>query len=131
MNTLQQELEQIIHQGVCARTLGHSVVSCTRCGLGTAPCPGVPFRVQVKYTPRDYVGPQTPPVAFALQAVPERARAQEPLQAPPPPTRREQQLQARSMGYTGDFCDICQSTRMVRNGTCAKCDDCGATSGCS
>ena len=34
-------------------------------------------------------------------------------------------------GYTGDICPECQSTMMVRNGTCLKCLNCGATTGCS
>ncbi|MFW6347985.1 MAG: adenosylcobalamin-dependent ribonucleoside-diphosphate reductase, partial [Cyclonatronaceae bacterium] len=38
---------------------------------------------------------------------------------------------ARSMGYTGDACGDCGSMTMVRNGTCLKCETCGATSGCS
>ncbi len=38
---------------------------------------------------------------------------------------------ARSMGYTGDICGDCGSMTMVRNGTCLKCETCGATSGCS
>ncbi|WP_412049100.1 vitamin B12-dependent ribonucleotide reductase [Hoeflea sp. Naph1] len=40
---------------------------------------------------------------------------------------------ARSLaqGYTGNMCTECQNFTMVRNGTCEKCDTCGATSGCS
>ncbi|QKC97151.1 vitamin B12-dependent ribonucleotide reductase [Mesorhizobium sp. NZP2298] len=40
---------------------------------------------------------------------------------------------ARSLlqGYTGNSCSECQNFTMVRNGTCEKCDTCGATSGCS
>ena len=34
-------------------------------------------------------------------------------------------------GYSGDICPECQSTMMVRNGTCLKCLSCGATTGCS
>ena len=34
-------------------------------------------------------------------------------------------------GYTGNMCTECQNFTMVRNGTCEKCDTCGATSGCS
>jgi len=40
-------------------------------------------------------------------------------------------LQAMIQGYTGDMCMECQNFTMVRNGTCLKCDTCGATSGCS
>jgi ribonucleoside-diphosphate reductase alpha chain len=39
--------------------------------------------------------------------------------------------EARNLGYTGDICPDCQSLTMVRNGTCLKCETCGATTGCS
>ena len=42
--------------------------------------------------------------------------------------RRSQSLM---QGYTGNVCSECQNFTMVRNGTCEKCDTCGATSGCS
>ena len=38
---------------------------------------------------------------------------------------------ARSRGYTGEACTVCGSVAMVRSGTCATCQDCGATTGCS
>ncbi len=38
---------------------------------------------------------------------------------------------ARQQGYTGDICPECGSITMVRNGTCLKCNTCGATTGCS
>ncbi len=38
---------------------------------------------------------------------------------------------ARLKGYEGDMCQECGQFTMVRNGTCLKCDTCGATSGCS
>ena len=34
-------------------------------------------------------------------------------------------------GYSGDACTDCGQLTLVRNGTCLKCDSCGATSGCS
>ncbi|MCK9279470.1 MAG: vitamin B12-dependent ribonucleotide reductase [Melioribacteraceae bacterium] len=40
-------------------------------------------------------------------------------------------MKARERGYTGDICPECQSMTMVRNGTCLKCNTCGATTGCS
>ena len=39
--------------------------------------------------------------------------------------------QARMQGYEGDACTSCQSFTLVRNGSCLKCQTCGATSGCS
>ena len=38
---------------------------------------------------------------------------------------------AVAKGYCGDPCGECGQFTMVRNGTCLKCDSCGATSGCS
>ena len=43
----------------------------------------------------------------------------------------EAQVQARLKGYEGDACGECGNFTLVRNGTCMKCDTCGATSGCS
>ena len=42
-----------------------------------------------------------------------------------------QVAQARMKGYEGESCAECGNFTMVRNGTCLKCDTCGATSGCS
>ncbi|MCE9502051.1 MAG: hypothetical protein K8R21_16340, partial [Leptospira sp.] len=39
--------------------------------------------------------------------------------------------EARIKGYTGDSCIECGSFQMVRNGSCLKCNSCGATTGCS
>lgn len=38
---------------------------------------------------------------------------------------------AMAKGYCGDACGECGQFTLVRNGTCLKCDACGATSGCS
>ena len=40
-------------------------------------------------------------------------------------------LAAKERGFTGDICDDCGGSQMVRNGTCLKCNECGATTGCS
>jgi hypothetical protein len=42
--------------------------------------------------------------------------------SPPPPVRQA--------GYTGDVCDTCGGARMVRAGTCTRCEDCGTSGGC-
>lgn len=39
--------------------------------------------------------------------------------------------EARAKGYEGDSCPECGNFTLVRNGTCLKCDTCGATTGCS
>lgn len=48
-----------------------------------------------------------------------------------PPSRATQVHEARMKGYEGDSCGECGNFTLVRNGTCLKCDTCGATSGCS
>ncbi|MEM1346292.1 MAG: vitamin B12-dependent ribonucleotide reductase, partial [Pseudomonadota bacterium] len=44
---------------------------------------------------------------------------------------RDLVAEARLKGYEGDACGECGNFTLVRNGTCLKCDSCGATSGCS
>jgi ribonucleoside-diphosphate reductase alpha chain len=39
--------------------------------------------------------------------------------------------EAKMKGYQGDPCGDCGNFTLIRNGTCMKCDTCGATSGCS
>jgi ribonucleoside-diphosphate reductase alpha chain len=39
--------------------------------------------------------------------------------------------EARLKGYEGDACSECGSLTLLRNGSCLKCDSCGATTGCS
>jgi hypothetical protein len=39
--------------------------------------------------------------------------------------------EAKLKGYTGDTCTECGGCRLVRNGYCQKCEDCGASTGCS
>lgn len=36
-----------------------------------------------------------------------------------------------NLGYTGDLCVQCGDAKMVRNGTCLVCLNCGETTGCS
>ena len=50
---------------------------------------------------------------------------------PAPASRAAQIHEARMKGYEGDSCGECGNFTLVRNGTCLKCDTCGATSGCS
>ncbi|MBV8602935.1 MAG: vitamin B12-dependent ribonucleotide reductase, partial [Candidatus Eremiobacteraeota bacterium] len=46
-------------------------------------------------------------------------------------SRTEASRIAVAKGYSGDACNECGQFTLVRNGTCLKCDSCGATSGCS
>ncbi len=49
------------------------------------------------------------------------------------PVHKHEALRAEAQmkGYTGDQCSECHNFTMVRNGTCLKCETCGATTGCS
>ncbi len=55
------------------------------------------------------------------------ARELRQLRAPTATAYRE----ARLKGYEGDPCRECGQLTLVRNGTCLRCDTCGATTGCS
>jgi len=46
-------------------------------------------------------------------------------------SKSEQIAEAKLKGYEGESCRECGNFTLVRNGTCMKCDSCGATSGCS
>jgi ribonucleoside-diphosphate reductase alpha chain len=68
------------------------------------------------------------PIGFAIEAV---AMVAPEAMAAPDRGAAAKIREARMMGYTGDACAECGSLKMVRNGTCTKCLDCGSTSGCS
>ncbi|MBA85561.1 MAG: hypothetical protein CML69_12595, partial [Rhodobacteraceae bacterium] len=43
----------------------------------------------------------------------------------------DDRAKAKMQGYEGEACGDCGNYTLVRNGTCMKCNTCGATSGCS
>ncbi len=53
------------------------------------------------------------------------------VSAAPRSAKHEAITAAKAKGYTGNACNECGQLTMVRNGSCEKCDNCGATSGCS
>jgi len=65
------------------------------------------------------------------QQSPETAKGQQDDRLKTKKRNANRRMQAMMQGYTGDMCSECQNFTMVRNGTCLKCDTCGATSGCS
>jgi ribonucleoside-diphosphate reductase alpha chain len=78
--------------------------------------------------------------AVALRETPEITRHEdaEPLSqlgwTEPTKTVRgvaEKRAEARMKGYVGEACPECANFTLVRNGTCLKCETCGATTGCS
>ena len=48
-----------------------------------------------------------------------------------PATGMDARTKAKMQGYEGEACGECGNYTLVRNGTCMKCNTCGATSGCS
>ena len=48
-----------------------------------------------------------------------------------PVTTLDERTKAKMQGYEGEACGDCGNYTLVRNGTCMKCNTCGATSGCS
>ena len=48
-----------------------------------------------------------------------------------PTTAMDAAAKAKMQGYEGEACGECGNYTLVRNGTCMKCNTCGATSGCS
>jgi len=68
---------------------------------------------------------------FSDQAASEAASAKTEAQAAAKKVEADRRMKSIMQGYTGDSCSECQNFTMVRNGTCLKCDTCGATSGCS
>ncbi|MGX9354538.1 vitamin B12-dependent ribonucleotide reductase [Roseobacteraceae bacterium S113] len=46
-------------------------------------------------------------------------------------TQMDARAKAKMQGYEGEACGDCGNYTLVRNGTCMKCNTCGATSGCS
>ena len=56
------------------------------------------------------------------QGIPDELRASELI---------DERTRAKMQGYEGDPCGDCGNFTLVRNGTCMKCNTCGATTGCS
>ncbi|NRB00700.1 MAG: vitamin B12-dependent ribonucleotide reductase, partial [Rhodobacteraceae bacterium] len=65
----------------------------------------------------------------ALQTIVAEAPAPKMLVAAP--VTMDASAKAKMQGYEGDPCGECGNYTLVRNGTCMKCNTCGATSGCS
>ncbi|MEZ5648770.1 MAG: vitamin B12-dependent ribonucleotide reductase [Alphaproteobacteria bacterium] len=78
---------------------------------------------------------QTVADAFAPDPVAETVLAPSPAVAETAVREVNRQLdrirEARLKGYEGDPCPECANFTLIRNGTCLKCNSCGATSGCS
>lgn len=68
----------------------------------------------------------TPPAEPANSSADEVDNLAKPVVTPPDAAQT-----ARFKGYTGDSCTECGHFTLVRNGTCLKCETCGATTGCS
>ncbi|MCG7492224.1 vitamin B12-dependent ribonucleotide reductase [Thalassobius sp. Cn5-15] len=73
-----------------------------------------------KRMPQDLMGLQVPETSADIAVAP-------PAVAPAVDARSKAKMQ----GYEGEACGDCGNYTLVRNGTCMKCNTCGATSGCS
>ncbi len=72
------------------------------------------------------------PIGFAIEATETLAASVTAVYAARPAKDAVTKVrEAKMMGFTGDACSECGSMKMVRNGTCTKCADCGSTTGCS
>ncbi|MEE4211791.1 MAG: adenosylcobalamin-dependent ribonucleoside-diphosphate reductase [Parvularcula sp.] len=47
------------------------------------------------------------------------------------PVGKDESAEAKLKGYEGDACPECGQFTLVRNGTCLRCESCGASTGCS
>ncbi|MGB6949851.1 MAG: vitamin B12-dependent ribonucleotide reductase [Methyloceanibacter sp.] len=79
---------------------------------------GASFQVETETTGAVVGSEATENVARAVEALSERSAS-------------NRISEARVKGYEGEACQECGNFTLVRNGTCLKCDTCGATSGCS
>ncbi len=78
----------------------------------------------------EYLGRQE--LVHLKEAKPTRASRVAKKKPAKPMTPEERLIaEARVKGYTGDRCPGCRSLRLKRNGSCALCEECGATTGCS
>jgi ribonucleoside-diphosphate reductase alpha chain len=85
-----------------------------------------PMRPATAALPKSAPTPAPAPVAVMAGAVAGAAVQRGSVQPLAERTR-----EALAKGYAGDACGTCGQFTLVRNGTCLKCDSCGATSGCS
>jgi ribonucleoside-diphosphate reductase alpha chain len=72
-----------------------------------------------------------PDGAVALDATLDTNVALDALTSKPRVMTMDAATKAKMQGYEGDPCGECGNYTLVRNGTCMKCNTCGATSGCS
>jgi ribonucleoside-diphosphate reductase alpha chain len=70
----------------------------------------------------------SPAEFLELQAL-SRAKSEERAQARA--SAAGKRAEAKAKGYEGEACEECGNFTLLRNGTCLKCDTCGATTGCS
>jgi ribonucleoside-diphosphate reductase alpha chain len=90
--------------------------------------------VEPKPEPEPVPRPFRTPRSEHLHPLPGNGNGQRAASTAPPaslPTREDRVRLARLRGYEGDPCGECGQLTLVRNGSCLKCDTCGATSGCS
>jgi len=69
--------------------------------------------------------------AFLSAGIEQFSRMLPPVDVPAATETLSKREVSQAKGYTGDPCHECGILTMVRNGTCLRCNTCGATDGCS
>ncbi len=93
--------------------------------IGTSPPPEFTDEEEITVTSGDSHD------AFLSEGIKEFTRTLPPLDVPAATETLSRREVSQAKGYTGDPCHECGALTMVRNGTCLRCNTCGATSGCS
>ena len=69
--------------------------------------------------------------SFFSQGLAEFTRRLPAVEVPASTATLSQREVSQAKGFTGDPCQECGALTMIRNGTCLRCNTCGATTGCS
>ncbi|MBO9408600.1 vitamin B12-dependent ribonucleotide reductase [Shimia sp. R9_1] len=118
-------LKQISSTGYLRKRLPQELVVLNG-GGGTSPEMGDPIQKLNTLVP-ETASAGVSDVASSASA----ATVATPAAAPVATLSMDARSKAKMQGYEGDPCGDCGNYTLVRNGTCMKCNTCGATSGCS
>ncbi|MBO9402064.1 vitamin B12-dependent ribonucleotide reductase [Shimia sp. R9_3] len=118
-------LKQISSTGYLRKRLPQELVVLNG-GGGTSPEMGDPIQKLNTLVP-ETASAGVSDVASSASA----ATVAAPAAAPVATLSMDARSKAKMQGYEGDPCGDCGNYTLVRNGTCMKCNTCGATSGCS
>ncbi len=118
-------------QGSNVTTLKASAPRSATVGLATEGATALKREFEEQATPAPQQENQAATELFSDKAAADAASARAETTNAAKKLEADRRIKSMMQGYTGDSCTECQNFTMVRNGTCLKCDTCGATSGCS